>query len=246
MQMGRKEFADPGVNKLARGFVNFQDICVPGFHPAVENNGWGQADMEALDLGNGTVNIGSWFEAGEEGPEKLLQGGGRLLAVIHQQDNRPVSKGWGPGKGFTQVRGAFVGTALNHQCSRQVGLNPLAVWGKFTVKTVGQLPELFFTQAHHHGLGAFVDRRSCVIQGVLGDIGKDKGVTVPVDALQDMCPEAGKGGDINVPVGEEKKLGEGELAFAKNPQAAGKGLTGVAVGHPGRGKAMKTGLAVGF
>ena len=47
-------------------------------------------------------------------------------------------------------------------------------------------------------------------------------------------------------VGDDQKLGQGELAFTQDPQPAGEGLAWIAVGNPGRRQAVKTGLTEGF
>ena len=61
-----------------------------------------------------------------------------------------------------------------------------------------------------------------------------------------MRPEYGKIGDIDIAVGDDEEFGQGQLPFAEDPQAAGKGLTRIAIGDPGGGQTVKTGFAEGL
>ena len=80
--------------------------------------------METVQGLPATVDVCGRFEAGEEGPEKLLQGGGGLGRGIDQQYHRPGGHARMVGKAARQIRRRFVGRPLDHQGTRQVGHRP--------------------------------------------------------------------------------------------------------------------------
>ena len=67
-----------------------------------------------------------------------------------------------------------------------------------------------------------------------------------MNTFKDMLPQAGKIGNIDAAVGDQKKFGERELPLAKDAQASGKGFSGIAVGDSGCSQAVKTCFAVGL
>ena len=67
---------------------------------------------------------------------------------------------------------------------------------------------LGLAQAEHHGLGPLVDRGTGVIKGILGHIGEHEQIPVPLDALENVLPQAREMGHVDAAVGDQQELGE--------------------------------------
>ncbi len=77
--------------------------------------------MKTVERLAATVDVGGWFEAGEEGPEKFLQRGGGLGGRVDKEHNRPGSDARVAGEARSQVRLGIVGRALHDQGAWQEG-----------------------------------------------------------------------------------------------------------------------------
>ena len=78
--------------------------------------------------------------------------------------------------------------SLNNQGTGKKGAGMAALRWEDAGKFNRQIPPFFLSKPEHHGLGAFVDRWPGVVEGILGDIGKDKQIAIPLDPFQDVLP----------------------------------------------------------
>ena len=67
-----------------------------------------------------------------------------------------------------------------------------------------------------------------------------------MDPFQHMLPELGEVCHVQGTIGHDQELGQRELPLAQNPQAGGKGLSGVTVADPCCCQAVETGLSKGL
>ena len=76
-QVWRQDCRDFLVHQFFGCRINLKDISVPGFHSAVEDDGWLQPYMKPMHRLLAAMDIGGRFESGKKCPEKFLEGTGR-------------------------------------------------------------------------------------------------------------------------------------------------------------------------
>ena len=225
--------------------IHFQYIGIPGLHPAIKDNGWNESDMKSADGCGCAMDVGGRLESGKEGPKKFLHRAGRLVGIIHENDYRPVRQA-SEVRSHQPVPDSPDSRSLGQQGCQAERHWTCAIWRESAGKWPGQFPEFLLSEAEKHGLGSLVDRWSGIIEGILGDVGEDKKISVPLHPLQDMGPDSAEIGDVDITIGDHQKFGERQLPFTEDPEAAGKGLAGVAIGDPGGGQTVKAGFTEGL
>ena len=88
---GGEEATDAGVDLAFGGWIDLQDMGVPGLHPAVKDDWGGEANVEATNRGLCPVEVGGRFKPGKEGPEEALQVGCRFFGVIDYDHDWPLA-----------------------------------------------------------------------------------------------------------------------------------------------------------